>query len=390
MPNMGSASLAVTAREKGYFEEMGLTVELVEFQGGPAEIAAMAAGDIAISQIGHGAHALCAEGEAVIFQIDCTSLADAVIGNADKGISSIADLKGKKVAATSGTSAEIILNLALKSAGLTSDDLEIVEMDANGMVSAMVSGNVDACATWSPGTVTISEALGDKTVWLATNQDYINEATFPSSFITTQKYADEHHDVLVRFSRALQKASRGRVLKNALGFVLGFTLLFVAMGAFAGSIGALLTRHQQAVNIVSGLIVIFFGLNFLGVFRLSLFRGSKGYSVGHDMGFFSALVFGAVFAVGWTPCVGAFLGSALVLASQQGSTLQGILLLLCYSAGLGIPFLASALLIQSLKTAFDWIKRHYSIINAVSGGLLIVVGILMATGTMGTLLSRLV
>lgn len=203
MPNMGSASLAVTAREKGYFEEMGLTVELVEFQGGPAEIAAMAAGDIAISQIGHGAHALCAEGEAVIFQIDCTSLADAVIGNADKGISSIADLKGKKVAATSGTSAEIILNLALKSAGLTSDDLEIVEMDANGMVS----GNVDACATWSPGTVTISEALGDKTVWLATNQDYINEATFPSSFITTQKYADEHHDVLVRFSRALQKAA---------------------------------------------------------------------------------------------------------------------------------------------------------------------------------------
>ena len=207
MPNMGSASLAVTAREKGYFEEMGLTVELVEFQGGPAEIAAMAAGDIAISQIGHRAHALCAEGEAVIFQIDCTSLADAVIGNADKGISSIADLKGKKVAATSGTSAEIILNLALKSAGLTSDDLEIVEMDANGMVSAMVSGNVDACATWSPGTVTISEALGDKTVWLATNQDYINEATFPSSFITTQKYADEHHDVLVRFSRALQKAA---------------------------------------------------------------------------------------------------------------------------------------------------------------------------------------
>lgn len=94
--------------------------------------------------------------------------------------------------------------------------------------------------------------------------------------------------------------------------------------------------------------------------------------------------------MGWTPCVGAFLGSALVLASQQGSTLRGILLLLCYSAGLGIPFLASALLIQSLKTAFDWIKRHYSIINAVSGGLLIVVGILMATGTMGTLLSRLI
>lgn len=207
MPNMGSCSLAITAKEKGYFDEMGLTVDMVEFQGGPAEIAAMASGDIDISQIGHGAHALCAEGEAVIFQIDCTSLADAVIGNKDKGVNSIADLKGKKVAATSGTSAEIILNLALKNEGLTADDLEIVEMDANGIVSAMVSGAVDACATWSPGTTTIAEALGDKAIWLATNQDYVNEVTFPSSFITTQKYADANHDLLVRFSRALQKAS---------------------------------------------------------------------------------------------------------------------------------------------------------------------------------------
>lgn len=206
MPNMGSASLATTAREMGYFDEMGLDVELVEFQGGPAEIAAMASGDIDISQIGHGAHALCAEGEAVIFQIDCTSLADAVIGNSERGVNSIADLKGKKIAATSGTSAEIILNLALQSVGLTQDDLEIVEMDANGIVSAMVSGNVDACATWSPGTMTVMDALGDKAVWLATNQDYVNEVTFPSSFITTQKWADANRDLLVRFSRALQKA----------------------------------------------------------------------------------------------------------------------------------------------------------------------------------------
>ena len=117
------------------------------------------------------------------------------------------------------------------------------------------------------------------------------------------------------FAGGQREASQGRVLKNALGFVLGFTLLFIAMGAFAGSIGALLARHQQAVNLVSGLVVIFFGLNFLGVFRLSLFRGAKGFSVRHDMGFFSAVVFGAVFAVGWTPCVGAFLGSALMLAS---------------------------------------------------------------------------
>ena len=181
----------------------------------------------------------------------------------------------------------------------------------------------------------------------------------------------------------------GTVLKNAAGFVLGFTMVFVAMGAFAGSIGALLRQHQTAVNLVSGLLVILFGLNFLGLFDLHIFRGSRGFGQVREMGFLSALLFGIVFAVGWTPCVGAFLGSALMLASQQGSALQGVLLLLCYSAGLGVPFLASALLIQSLKSAFGWIKAHYGIITKLSGLLLILVGILMATGTMGQLLTFL-
>ena len=206
MPNMGSNSLLATALNMGYFEQMGLNVTLTEFQGGPQEIAAMASGDIDISQIGHGAHALCIEGQAKIFHLDCTSLADAVVANTDKGISSIADLKGKTIAVSSGTSAEIILNLALASAGLTQDDVTLVEMDANGMVSAMVSGGVDACATWSPSTMTIANALGDKALTLATNNDYVDQVTFPSSFITTEKFANENHDVLVRFSRALLKA----------------------------------------------------------------------------------------------------------------------------------------------------------------------------------------
>lgn len=206
MPNMGSASLLCTARDKGFFEEFGLTVELTQFQGGPAEISAMASGDIDISQIGHGAHALCAEGQAVIFEIDCTSLADAVLGNKDKGVTTIADLKGKTIAMTAGTSAEIILNLALESAGLTQADVTTVEMDANGIVSAMISGGVDACATWSPGTGTIAKAMGDKCVTLATNNDYLDKVTFPSSMITTTKFAENNRELLVRFTRALQKA----------------------------------------------------------------------------------------------------------------------------------------------------------------------------------------
>ena len=107
------------------------------------------------------------------------------------------------------------------------------------------------------------------------------------------------------------------------------------------------------------------------------------------MGFLSSILFGVIFSVGWTPCVGAFLGSALMLASQQGHVLTGVLMLLCYSLGLGIPFLISAVLIDKLKSAFAFIKKNYRIINIICGLLLILVGILMATGTMGRLLNIL-
>ena len=179
-----------------------------------------------------------------------------------------------------------------------------------------------------------------------------------------------------------------RTVKNALGFVLGFTLVFVAMGALAGTVGSFFKQHQTAVNLLSGLVVILFGLQFLGVFKWNLFRGS-GRAVNGEMGFFSAVVFGVIFSLGWTPCVGAFLGSALALASQQGHVGSGMLMLLAYSLGLGIPFLVSAVLIDKLKSAFDWIKRNYRVINLISGSLLILVGVLMATGTLGRLLSLL-
>ena len=183
--------------------------------------------------------------------------------------------------------------------------------------------------------------------------------------------------------------SARKTLTGASGFVTGFTLVFVALGALSGTVGGFLRAHHTAVNLVSGLVVIFFGLNFLGVIKLTLFRGSSRAVKTDGMGFFSALLFGVVFAVGWTPCVGAFLGSALALASQQGHALAGMAMLLVYSLGLGVPFVLSAVLIDRLKTAFDWVKRHYSVINTVSGVFLIVVGVMMATGLMGRLLNFL-
>ena len=180
-----------------------------------------------------------------------------------------------------------------------------------------------------------------------------------------------------------------KTLTGALGFVAGFSVIFVILGALAGTVGSFLRSHQTVVNIVSGLIVIFFGLNFLGVFHINLFRGSRHNAIKEDMNFFSALLFGMIFSLGWTPCVGAFLGSALMLASQQGHALKGMLMLLAYSLGLGIPFILSAVLIDYLKSAFNWIKRNYKVINIVSGCLLVLIGILMATGTLGRLLSLL-
>ena len=183
--------------------------------------------------------------------------------------------------------------------------------------------------------------------------------------------------------------STKRTMTGALGFVLGFTMIFTAMCALAGTVGSFLREHQTMVNLVSGLVVILFGLNFLGVLKLNLFRGSRKAFDTQDMGFFSSLLFGIVFSVGWTPCVGAFLGSALLLASQQGSVFAGTMMLLAYSLGLGVPFILSAVLIDNLKTTFDWIKRNYKVINTVSGIILVVIGMLMATGTFGRLLSWL-
>lgn len=180
-----------------------------------------------------------------------------------------------------------------------------------------------------------------------------------------------------------------KTLFNASGFVLGFTVVFVAMGALAGTLGSFLTRYQTVVNVIGGAIVILFGLNYMGVLKLNLFRGLNRSMQAGDMGFFSAMVFGIVFSVGWTPCVGAFLGSALMLASQQGHVLEGMLMLLCYSLGLGIPFLFSAILIDRLKGAFNWIKSHYDIINRICGGALVLVGLLMATGLLGRFLTLL-
>ena len=178
---------------------------------------------------------------------------------------------------------------------------------------------------------------------------------------------------------------RQRVLPRAAAFVLGFTLVFALLGLFAGTVGMWLARYRRTVDIICGLMVIAFGLGYLEILPLPFFQGMKaGRRV---TGVFSAFLFGVVYSVSLTPCVGAFLGSALMLAAGSGTAGKGLLLLLVYSLGLGVPFLLSAVLLQRLGGAFRAIKSHYTVINRICGIFLILVGVCMAAGWLNRLMA---
>lgn len=179
-----------------------------------------------------------------------------------------------------------------------------------------------------------------------------------------------------------------KALVNSLGFVLGFTIVFVSLGAMAGTLGSFLIRYRTTVNIVSGLFIVFLGLNFMGAVKIPfLNRTLKLQTKRKGNSFLSSILLGLVFSIGWTPCVGPLLSSALLQASSSGNVWNGVLLLLTFSMGLGIPFVVSSILVDRLKQAFDLIKKHNRFINIVSGLFLVLVGVLMMTGVYGYFLN---
>ena len=179
-------------------------------------------------------------------------------------------------------------------------------------------------------------------------------------------------------------AKKSRTFINALAFVAGFTVVFCVLGIAFGTIGSVIGQNNH-VNIVCGAIVVIFGLSYLDIIKLPFFRGAgKAVKI---TGILSSFLFGIVFSVSLTPCVGVFLGSALAIASSSGTVIKGLLLLLAYSAGIGIPFLISAVLINQLKGAFNVIKKHYKVINIICGVFLIIVGLSMMFGLFTRLLA---
>ena len=181
-----------------------------------------------------------------------------------------------------------------------------------------------------------------------------------------------------------KKEEKLKLIHNAIAFTLGFTIVFVLLGVLAGTLGMFMSKYQRAIQHIFGVIMIVFGLHYMDIFQIKLLQKGKNMQAKQPLrGFASSMFFGVFFAIGWTPCVGIFLGAALMMAASQTEMIKGVLLLLCFSLGLGIPFLLCSILLEQLNGAFTWIKNHYHIINKLAGGLLIVMGLLMIIGKWG-------
>ena len=188
---------------------------------------------------------------------------------------------------------------------------------------------------------------------------------------------------------AAPATSRLQVFVTSLAFVLGFSLVFIALGASATAIGKFLFAKLPLLSKIAGVILVVFGLHTMGVFRLAFLETEKRvHAQRKPAGPLGAMLVGVAFAFGWTPCIGPILGGILAIAGSRNSVNEGITLLAVYSLGLGIPFLLTSLAINQFFGAAKKIRRYYHAIELTSGALLVVIGVLIMTGQL-TLIVRL-
>jgi len=178
-------------------------------------------------------------------------------------------------------------------------------------------------------------------------------------------------------------------LTNSLFFILGFSLVFISLGASSSVIGRLFNSYQEWIRIIGGVVIIFFGLFVAGLFQVNILQRDKRFHLsGKPTGYLGSVVVGTAFAAGWTPCIGPILGSILLYASAQGSTFYGVKLLSMYSLGLAIPFLFASLAFNSFLSYSKKIRKYMRFIMLASGILLVAFGILLLTNKL-TLLTSL-
>lgn len=177
--------------------------------------------------------------------------------------------------------------------------------------------------------------------------------------------------------RKENKKNSKKLYLNSLFFILGFIIVFMIFGLFSSIVGSFLSKYQLYINIVFGIILIIFGFNLLGILKISFLHKERKFKGNiKTFNILTSFVFGLLFALSWTPCVGPFLASAMMRAATSGKALSGALMLLSYALGIGIPFFLSAVFLAKIKTAFNFITKHQKTINIVSGVLIIIFGIL--------------
>ena len=179
--------------------------------------------------------------------------------------------------------------------------------------------------------------------------------------------------IYISYFAGKEDSKTSRALLNSIGFVIGNTIIFILFAIIASYAGALALGIQKYIKILFGVVIIILGLNYMGILKIKfLNKEIKIKKKIDDFTFFKTILFGMMFSISWTPCIGSFLGSALLLIANKQNILQGILLMLVYSIGFGIPFIISAVLIEKLKNFYNLIKKNYKTIKIISGVILIV------------------
>jgi cytochrome c-type biogenesis protein len=174
-----------------------------------------------------------------------------------------------------------------------------------------------------------------------------------------------------------------RIVIGSVLFVLGFTTVFVGLGAGASAFGQMIQTYRNELSIVAGLVIIIFGLHFLGVFRTPLlYRGARYHPEMRGASYVAAYVIGLAFAFGWTPCVGPILATVLALAANEASLGAGVRLLFVYSLGLGVPFVLAAVAIRPFLSFLQRFRKHLGIVEKATGAVLVVAGLMFLTGSM--------
>ena len=187
-------------------------------------------------------------------------------------------------------------------------------------------------------------------------------------------------------SQALKKVSVNTIL-----FVLGFSVVFVALGASATFVGDFLLSKLSLFNKIAGVIIMLLGLHLLGVFRIRFLNYEKRFHArSRPLGPLGSFLVGLAFAFGWTPCIGPILAGILLLASNQDTVINGVVLLSAYSLGLGIPFFVTAVSFHTFLSVFGWIKKHFRVVEIMSGLFLILIGFLIFIGSFSALTGFLI